>query len=83
MNRLISSADPMGGVWSYTYDLAGNMLSEINPKGDTISYAYDKLNRIETVTDPYGVIITRNSYDANGNILQSKGFQGLCNHLCL
>ena len=37
MNRLVSFTDPMGGVWSYTYDPAGNRLSQTNPRGDTIA----------------------------------------------
>ena len=76
MNRLISSADPMGGEWSYTYDPAGNKLTQTNPKGDTVSYAYDRLNRVETVTDAYGAVVTTYSYDENGNVVETKDAKG-------
>ncbi|NLV37381.1 MAG: RHS repeat protein, partial [Clostridiaceae bacterium] len=76
MNRLVYSIDPMDGEWSYIYDPAGNKLTQTNPKGDTVSYAYDRLNRVETVTDAYGTVVTTYSYDENGNVVETKDAKG-------
>ena len=67
----------MNNTFTYSYDLAGNKTSETNAKNDTITYAYDKLNRLRTVTDPYGAIISDKVYDENGNnvkAIDAKGY---------
>lgn len=70
MNRVASVTDAEGHALTYAYDLAGNKLSETNALGSRMSYSYDKLNRLVTVKDPYNVIITRNVYDAAGNLVK-------------
>lgn len=61
MNRLKTSTDALGSTFTYTYDIAGNKISETNAKGHTMTYSYDRLNRVETVTDPYNVVISKSS----------------------
>ena len=34
--------DGEGNVYTYTYDLAGNLTSETDPKGNKTTYRYDK-----------------------------------------
>lgn len=58
--------DAGGHTLTYAYDKAGNKLSETNARRYSMSYTYDALNRQDTVTDPYNVVITRLVYDANG-----------------
>jgi RHS repeat-associated protein len=48
----------------YTYDLNGNRASMTDPVGTTF-YAYDELNRITSITNPYGET-TRYTYDNIG-----------------
>lgn len=54
--------------WSYTYDAMGSKLTETNELvSETTTYTYDKLNRLETTTDPAGVV-TRGTYDERGRV---------------
>lgn len=43
---LHASADVTFGVWTYTYDNAGNMTKTVSPKAETVNYTYDVLNRV-------------------------------------
>ena len=75
-NRVAAVTDPEGRTFKYRYDLAGNKTSETNASNNSMTYAYDKLNRLVTVKDPYNVVITRNLYDANGNIVKKIDAKG-------
>ena len=41
-----------------------------------MTYGYDKLSRQVTVTDPYNKMVTRNVFDANGNIVKKIDAKG-------
>ncbi|CAG7658638.1 RHS repeat-associated core domain-containing protein [Paenibacillus allorhizosphaerae] len=76
VNRLKSITDASNKTLTYGYDLAGNKTSETNAKGYSMTYSYDKLNRLSTVTDPYNVIVSKNIYDENGNVVKKIDAKG-------
>ena len=39
-------------VWSYEYDVLGNLLTETDPLGNDTDYAYDDLYRVTQITFP-------------------------------
>ncbi len=72
-NRVTKMTDPMGFDETYTYDIAGNMLSKKDRNGNTISYAYDAANRL---TKEYSgnTVRAEYTYDMAGNkIMESNG----------
>lgn len=50
LNQVISKTDKDGGITSYSYDFAGNMLSESH-EWKNISYTYDNNSNLKTLTD--------------------------------
>jgi RHS repeat-associated protein len=69
-DRLTSKATPQGTL-TYTYDLAGNLLSmnSSNANGVSVSYEYDALNRLEKVIDHrQSDAETTYEYDNVGNL---------------
>lgn len=77
VNRVASVTDPEGHTFKYQYDLAGNKVSETNANNNSMTYAYDKLNRLVTIKDPYNVVVTRNVYDENGNLVKKIDAKGV------
>ena len=65
---LHAPADVTFGVWTYTYDNAGNMTKTVSPKAETVNYTYDVLNRVlsENWTSGPGVEVTY-TYDTCTN----------------
>ena len=63
---------------SYTYDMAGNVLSVSDSAGGKAEYTYDVYSRLLTQssyngeTDPVTVNLT---YDAMGNVIETDGYQ--------
>ena len=63
---------------SYTYDMAGNVLSVSDSTGGKAEYTYDVYSRLLTQssyngeTDPVTVNLT---YDARGNVIETDGYQ--------
>lgn len=45
---LHDAADGTYGIWTYTYDNAGNPSSYVDPKSQTVNFTYDALNRVLT-----------------------------------
>ncbi|MEO3943964.1 RHS repeat-associated core domain-containing protein [Gorillibacterium sp. CAU 1737] len=77
MNRLTGTTDASNHTFTRKYDKGGNKVADINAKGDQITYIYDKLNRLSLTLDPYQVTISKNIYDANGNVtklIDAKGY---------
>jgi len=73
-DRLTSKATPQGTL-SYSYDVAGNLLStrSSNTNGVSVSYSYDALNRLSTAADGGkdtrpATGSTSYSYDEVGNL---------------
>ncbi|WP_053955206.1 RHS repeat protein [Inediibacterium massiliense] len=76
MNRIKTIQNPLGYKITYQYDLVGNKLSETNELNHTMTYTYDKLNRLERTIDPYGVVISKKVYGANGNVIKEIDAKG-------
>ena len=57
--------DYMGGalITTYTYDPLIGVTSITNPRGQTTYYHYDEFNRLESVTDQYGKLLSENKYN--------------------
>jgi large repetitive protein len=72
MQRVVREEDVLGGGTnysrSYTYDLAGNVLSATDAENHTNRFEYDALNRLVKTTDPAGGI-TRRTYDDRSNLI--------------
>jgi YD repeat-containing protein len=54
MGLLESSENAMGGVVSYKYDKAGNILEMTDANGHIYEFEYDKENRMTGSIDPMG-----------------------------
>jgi RHS repeat-associated protein len=59
-----------GRVVDYGYDANGFLATTLLP-GDTATWTYgnDPVGQVETVTDPTGVVIVTNDYDASGRVV--------------
>jgi RHS repeat-associated protein len=68
--RITSVTDPIGRTVLYTYNGAGLLATVTDPEGGITRYAYDGANRLSQVTDARGVVIARNTYDANGRVIE-------------
>lgn len=55
------------GVWSYTYDLAGNVTQISDPLGSVVQYRYDTQDRVTNITYPTGSTVDI-GYDTAGNL---------------
>ncbi len=53
MGRRTSINDPDKGVWSFTYNVFGNMLTQLNANGQYTCFAYDELGRMVKRIDKY------------------------------
>jgi RHS repeat-associated protein len=49
-----SITDPVGKIWSYTYDTYGNRVSSADPLGDTTTETYNVLGQRAAETNPLG-----------------------------
>ena len=54
---------------TFTYDSLGHRLTATDPLGRTTKWSYDARGNILTVTRPDGIVSTRNTYDAQDNLL--------------
>ena len=54
------------GIWQYSYDNAGNLISQVDAKGSTTTRTYDVLNRLLTESNASTTQIT-NTYDSCTN----------------
>jgi YD repeat-containing protein len=66
--------DPLGNVYSFTYDVRDRLTASTDPKGQAITLAYDALSRRIALTTPDNAITM--SYDAVGNPLTRFGYDG-------
>jgi RHS repeat-associated protein len=76
MNRVKTETDAEGNTLTYAYDLSGNQTAQTNAKQHTMTYQYDKLNRLVMIKDAYEVVIRKNIYDVNGNVIKVMDAKG-------
>lgn len=66
--------DGEGNVYTYTYDLAGNLTSETDPKGNKTTYRYDKDHNLVEKINSLGDS-TRYYYDGVGHLVQTYTYR--------
>jgi RHS repeat-associated protein len=69
-DRVTSITDPIGRMVSYTYNAQGTVATFTDPEGGVERYDYDVQNRLSQVTDARGIVVARNTYDANGRVIE-------------
>jgi RHS repeat-associated protein len=69
-NRITSITDPIGRAVAYTYNAQGLLETVTDPEAGVTRYAYDAQSRLSQVTDPRNVVVARNTYDANGRVIE-------------
>ncbi|MFO1369525.1 MAG: RHS repeat-associated core domain-containing protein [Marinagarivorans sp.] len=78
-NRLIEVTDALLGVTRFDYDSNNNLrfqhLPAANDPNTTVEFTYDALNRKRSHVQP-GNLITRFSYDAEGNLTETTDAKG-------
>jgi len=70
-DALTSVTGPTGRSVDYTFT-GGNLTGVTGLEGATWAYAYDGLERLLTVTDPEGVTIVDNTYDAFDRVVEQR-----------
>ena len=53
-STFVSGQGANAGVYSFTYDGNGNMITSTDPYGHVTSYQFDGYDRVKTITDPLG-----------------------------
>jgi RHS repeat-associated protein len=69
-SRITQVTDPIGRNLVYTYDATGHLATVTHPDGAAWAYTYDAKGNLTTVTDPRGVVIVKNTFDANNRVVQ-------------
>ncbi len=59
----VKSYDPDMGIWSYEYNVLGELISQTDAKNQTTTMAYDLLGRPTTRTELTGNIVSTWTYD--------------------
>jgi RHS repeat-associated protein len=65
VGRPVSLKDPLGGMSSFEYDTAGDLITSIDQVGRIWRFTYNALGQLLTEKDPGGAISTV-TYDTNG-----------------
>ncbi|MHC1784692.1 MAG: DUF6531 domain-containing protein [Anaerolineaceae bacterium] len=74
--RLSQIVDPAGNQFQYAYDQAGNLASYRDPLGNSTQYTYDSKRRLITLTNPEGIKVLTNTYDAWSRVTQQVDGRG-------
>ena len=71
-DRITSIVDPIGRTVQYTYNAQGTLAAVTDSAGGVTAYTYDSQNNqlLTSVTDPRGMVVAQNIYDANGRVVQ-------------
>ncbi len=75
-DRITSITDPIGRTVSYTYNGQGMVATFTDPEGGVERYDYDAQSRLSQVTDARGIVVARNTYDANGRVIEQLQADG-------
>ena len=76
----IRDSEGLKQTTTYQYDGLGNTLKVTDPNGNAIQYIYDNQGQPRFIIDAEGGV-TENVYDANGNVIETKRFQGTANNI--
>lgn len=68
--RLTGLSDPLARTVGYGYDLASRLATVTDLRGGVTTYAYDAEGRLASISDPNGHPVVRNTYDADGRIIE-------------
>ncbi|MDQ3724801.1 MAG: right-handed parallel beta-helix repeat-containing protein [Actinomycetota bacterium] len=71
-NRITSVKDSTGREVKYTYSGAGDLTTVTDPLGGVTEYTYDSAHRLKTIKDPRGNVILKNTYDAQGRVIEQR-----------
>lgn len=74
-NRLSGVVNALGNATNFSYDSKGNMTHVILANGQQYNYTYDGLDRIQSISDPNG-ILGNLTYDKNNNITSFTNASG-------
>ncbi len=83
-NNRTSVTDPLGNKSTFTYDAYGNQLTSTDPLGHKTTNTYDGSGNLLTSTNALGQTTTNvytdgnltTTYDANGDLVSSFGYDG-------
>ena len=75
LHEPLTYTNRLGNVWTYTYDVNGNVLSETDPLSNTMSYVYNSMGLVTTLTEPdpdgsgpLSAPMTNYTYDSFGQL---------------
>jgi RHS repeat-associated protein len=71
-NHVASIKDSTGREVKYTYSGAGDLATVTDAFGGVTEYTYDSGHRLKTIKDPRGNVILKNTYDAQGRIIEQR-----------
>jgi RHS repeat-associated protein len=75
-HRPVVARDAAGGMSSYAYNAAGQLVSRTNPLNQTTTYAYDTLGELLSVTNANGKVQSSFTYDAFGRVATVSDSEG-------
>jgi RHS repeat-associated protein len=71
-NHITSVKDSTGREVKYTYSAAGDLATVTDALSGITEYTYDSEHRLKTIKDPRGNVILKNTYDAQGRIIEQR-----------
>jgi RHS repeat-associated protein len=65
--HVATATDPLGRVYTYSYDASGDLVKTMDPLGRSWTFTYDAGHQLLSMTDPAGGK-TSNTYNASGQV---------------
>lgn len=75
-NRVTEVTDPIGRAVKYTYNAQGTLETVTDAEGGITRYEYDAANRLVREFNARKVLVTENTYDADGRVIQQVAADG-------
>jgi RHS repeat-associated protein len=75
-SRITAITDPLGRTVRYTYNGQGTLETVTDPEGGVTRYDYDGPTRLTRITNARGVVMVRNTYDADGRVSEQEQADG-------
>jgi YD repeat-containing protein len=76
LGRISQINDPRGGKLSYGYGAAGDLLTVTDRVNQQTTMTYNREHGLLTYTDPRGIQLLRNEFDASGKLIAQYDAQG-------